>query len=572
MHRDTIGFAGLGFLWLVLSCLILIHFHDQFWWGPDEGVYAYVAQRFMAGDTIHKDLIDIHPGYGNFLNILAFAVFGEDLLSLRYPLVLLTLVQGAVVLWLLRRHGNIVAFIGAFAVTAFSFIQFLNPSANWHALAAFFALSLCLTKMRVGSSSRLMLAAFIVGVAFFTRQLNGVFLAIGLIAVLLFECREDRSVSHVPAMILGGVPLLGLTFYVISKGHLFGLLLIGIWPLLLLSIATFQARLDWGNFFRLAITLGAGFLMAGFPIALFMAINGAFADWLHDILFSALVISNQEFISARSYFEILVLALASLFQTGLVGTMSGVAWTALLLIFPVVGFLAAIRLGSRIPVSPTIILATVWACSALHYQIPVYLMIAVAPALLALLSLSNRPAVLAGVTALSVWAVLFQAARPIDQNLASIVASEAYEPYVASDLPKVSLRISNDSRARYAQIIDAIELEAGAGEPLMTIPMNPEINFMTARQSPVAYYGTQLGLKTSADVEAAIASLDKAAPLFVVYKPNDKYLTPLGADLLKAVQARSPAPRQLGSFELYRYPARRKEPSRAHAPMRPVGR
>ena len=65
MQRDTMGFAGLGFLWLLLSGLILFHFHDQFWWGPDEGVYAYVAQRFLAGDTIHRDLIDIHPGYGN---------------------------------------------------------------------------------------------------------------------------------------------------------------------------------------------------------------------------------------------------------------------------------------------------------------------------------------------------------------------------------------------------------------------------------------------------------------------------------------------------------------------------
>mgnify|MGYP001197618144 FL=1 len=555
MQRDTMGFAGLGFLWLLLSGLILFHFHDQFWWGPDEGVYAYVAQRFLAGDTIHRDLIDIHPGYGNLLNILAFFVFGEDLLSLRYPLVVLTLLQGAAALWLLRPQGNMAAFIGAFAVTAFSFIQFLNPSANWHALAAFFALALCLTKRQAGSASRLLLAGFIVGIAFFTRQLSGVFLAIGLIAVLLSECRDDRSASRVPALILGGVPLLGLAAYVMSKGHLFGLLLIGIWPLALLAILTFRARLNWGGFFRLALLLGAGFLLAGLPVALFMAMVGAFGDWLHDILFSALVINNQDFISARSYSDILVLALANLFRTGIVGAISGTAWTALLLIFPVVGILAVVRLRDGLSLSPKVMLAAVWACSALHYQIPVYLMMAVAPAILALISLSNRPAVLAGVAALSAWAVLFQAARPIDRSLASIVASEAYEPYVASDLPRVSLRIGEDSRAEYAQIIEAIERGSGADEALMTVQMNPEINFMTARRSPVPYYGTQLGLKTAADVEAAIAALDKAAPLFVVHKPNDKYLTPQGAELLKAVQARSPAPQRLGSFELYRYPA-----------------
>lgn len=572
MNRDAIAFAGLSVFWLLLSCLILFHFHDQFWWGPDEGVYAYVAQRFLAGDTLHKDLIDIHAGYGNFLNILAFTAFGEDLLSLRYPLVLLTLLQGGVALWLLRPLGNLVAFVGAFAVTAFSCIQFLNPSANWHALAAFFALSLCLTKLPAGSSSRLLLAGFVVGVAFFTRQLSGVFLGIGLLGVLLSEFGEQESDKQFPAVIIGGVPLLGLALYVAMKGQLFGALWIGVWPLALLAVLTFRARLDWGDFIRLAIMTGAGFLLAGVPIALFMLKSMAFSEWLHDILFSALMINNQDFISDRSYFEILVLALANVTQSGLAGIVSGMSWTALLLVFPLVGVIAFARVLSRRSLSPVVILATVWACSALHYQIPVYLMMAVAPIILALLILSNGPVVLSAVAALSVWAVLFQAARPIDRSLASIVASEAYQAYVVSDLPRVSLRIDAESRTQYAQIIETIEREADGDEPLLTIPMNPEINFMTARRSPVPYYGTQLGLKTSADVAVAIAALDEAAPLFVVHKPNDKYLTPLSADLLKAVRVRSSAPRQIGSFELYRYSAHPGGLSPALSPKRPAGR
>jgi hypothetical protein len=572
MTRDTAGFAGLSGLWLLLTCLVLYHFHDQFWWGPDEGVYAYVAQRFLAGDTLHRDLIDIHPGYGNFLNILAFFVFGEDLLSLRYPLVLLTVMQGGAALWILRPHGNLVAFVGAFAVTAFSFIQFLNPSANWHALAAFFALALCLIKLPPGSAARLLLAGFIVGVAFFTRQLSGVFLGIGLLAVLLAEAEYQPSDKRIAAVSIGGILFVGLALYVVSKGQVFGALWIGVWPLALLAILTFRARMGWADVLKLAMQTGAGFILAGAPIALFMAINGAFSPWLYDILFSALIINNQDFIAGSSYFDVLVLALVNLSQSGVVGIASAIAWIALLLAFPAMGVIAVAKALSRQPLSPAVILASVWACSALHYQIPVYLMFAVAPVMLALLTLVNRPIVLGGVAAVSVWAVLFQAAAPIDRGLASIVASAPYPAYVVSDLPRVSLRISEDSRNQYAQVLAAIAREAGPDEPLLTIPMNPEINFMTGRRSPLGYYGTQLGLKTPEDVAAAIAALDKAAPLFVVHKPGDKYLSPLSADLLKAVQARSGPPRPIGAFELYRYAGHREGLSYSRPPQIPAER
>ena len=78
--------------------------------------------------------------------------------------------------------------------------------------------------------------------------------------------------------------------------------------------------------------------------------------------------------------------------------------------------------------------------------------------------------------------------------------------------------------------------------------------FAARHDRPAKDHRTALAQPAVGD-EAAIAALDKAAPLFVVHKPNDKYLTPQGAELLKAVQARSPAPQRLGSFELYRYPA-----------------
>lgn len=553
MTRDSARFAGTCVAWLLLSSLILVHFHDQFWWGPDEGVYAYVAQRFLAGDTLHRDLIDIHPGYGNFLNIAAFALFGEDLLSLRYPLVLLTLLQGGIALWVLRTHGNLVAFVGALAVTAFSFIQFLNPSANWHALGAYFALLLCLTALPRGSSSRLLLAGLIVGIAFFTRQLSGVLLGIGLVAVLLSELEEGKTGKRMPAAILGGVPTLGLAAYVMLKDQFFGALWIGVWPIILLAVLTWRARLTWVDFARITMIPLTGFILSGIPIAVFMAASGALMPWLRDLLFSALVINSQAFIADRSYAEILAVVYVYLPDSDTTGVISSLGWLALLLTFPVAGILSVSRILARQPLPLPAISAMIWATSALHYQIPFYLMVAVAPILLGLLCLSNRPFALAFVGALSFWAIFFQAGRPIEQSLAGIVFSEAAKTYVASDLPRVSLRISEESRALYSQVVSTIEQEARKGEALFTLPMNPEINFITGRKAPVPYYGTQLGLKNREDLEDTIEALDQAAPLFVVHRRKDKYLTPLGADLLKAVQMRSARPRQIGPFDLYRY-------------------
>src|SRR5688572_8929120 len=88
-------------MWLVLavSCIVAINgsilwfFHDHFWYAPDEGNYAHVAQRIIDGEVLNSQIQDVHAGYINFVNAAAFRAFGLDLLSLRYPLVFLAFTQ-----------------------------------------------------------------------------------------------------------------------------------------------------------------------------------------------------------------------------------------------------------------------------------------------------------------------------------------------------------------------------------------------------------------------------------------------------------------------------------------------
>lgn len=554
--KASIQFAVAAGLSLFCVSAIMFLYHDQFWWPVDEGVYAYVAQRANAGDILHRDLIDLHSGYGNALNALAFRMFGEDLLSLRYPLVAVALLQSLIAFILLRKHGAFAAFAGAVSVSAFSFVQFPNPSANWHALGAFFCLCLCLEALIKGSAMRLVMAGLIVGVCFFTRQLSGVFLALGLICVLLSEAPTDKSGPRAPALLIGGISFVGLLTYLGSKHDIFGMLWGGVFPLGLLALTMLRARIRWSFVGRTSALILAGFVISALPLTVSALWQGSFTYWISDILFTALLINGQDFISQASFLTLLQLSAYYVILGGaIIPVVSGVAWICLVLSVPLVGAATIKRFRQEKTLPPVAILAVFWAIGALHYQIPIYLLFVLPAVALGVLSMQPNRAVAIGILSLSGWALAFQAGQPLDRGLHGTVSGERSPENVQSNLPRVSLRIQATDAEQFRELLEAIEAAAKPGEPLMTIPMEPELNFMTGRKSPVRYYGTPLGLRVFSDVEQTIATLDAVAPLVVVHRRQDKYLTPLSQKLLSHVQQRSGPPVVVGLFDLYRYPA-----------------
>ena len=516
---------------LLCTSAIMIHFYDQFWWPADEGVYAYVAQRANAGDIIHRDIIDLHSGYGNALNAWAFRKFGEDLLSLRYPLVLIAFLQSCIAFVLLKDKGAVTAFVGAVVLAAFSFVQFPNPSANWHALGVFFCLCLCLEKLPKGAPGRLLLAGFLVGVCFFTRQLSGVFLCLGLACVLLAEAEKSWSNARVSSVLIGGIATLGLLLYVASKQSLFGIFWAGLWPMSIMVVASLRARVSVGEAIKTLGAVLAGFILAGLPLAILAFSHDALMFWINDIFVTALLINDQDFIHEQSYLFIVFGAVqAVLAPSGGVAFVSGLGWLALILSVPLLGAYASLKYFRDRALPPSVILAVFWVVGGLHYQIPIYFYFVLPAGLLGLLMLRSTPAVLAILTAVSCWALVFHA-----------------------NLPRVSLRVQAADAALYRDLIETIEATARPSEPLMTVPMEPQINFMTARESPVRYYATPLGLRVDQDVLDTLKSLDAEAPLFVVHRRGDKYLTPLSATLLDEIKVRSEQPMSFGTLDLYRY-------------------
>src|SRR5436305_866534 len=90
----------LAALVLAFDVAVLVHLHDRFWWPPDDGAYAHPAERMLQGEVLHRDVHEAHPAL-HFVNEAALALFGNRLVSLRYPLVAVAAAQALLVFLLL---------------------------------------------------------------------------------------------------------------------------------------------------------------------------------------------------------------------------------------------------------------------------------------------------------------------------------------------------------------------------------------------------------------------------------------------------------------------------------------
>ena len=217
---------------LVVNGSILWFFHDHFWYAPDDGNYAHVAQRIVAGEVLNLQIQDVHAGYINFVNAAAFRVFGLDLLSLRYPLVFIAFVQAVLIFILFYRSRHRSLAIGAaIAINALGLVQFLNPTANWYSLFLVVLIACTLHWIPRDSSYRLLTVGFLLGTLVLFRQLSGVIVAMGVLSYLLIEIGEKTDRLSLRRGILGrsliAITALGLGFYLFRTTDLIGLVLFG---------------------------------------------------------------------------------------------------------------------------------------------------------------------------------------------------------------------------------------------------------------------------------------------------------------------------------------------------------
>jgi hypothetical protein len=506
---------------MLVAAAILLHFHNVFWWAPDEGAYAHVAERILQGEVLNGSVQDIHMGYVNFANALAFKLFGLDLVSLRYPLVAMTLVQCALVFWLLAGRGVLVAFAAALAMSCLSLIQFLNPTAHWYALFLCVVIVTCLSVEGRERRGRLELLGFLLVTLFLFRQLSGVFAAMGLLTFLLLQ--EQRHGGRQRALLARGLALVmlaGLALYLRAKIDLAAAVLFGGAPLLILGYATVATQISDRAMARILLRLVCGGLIALLPLLAYHLLQGSLFTWWDDTVVAALSLTGLNFISAPSYAALSLQGLAQGLSGGKTALFNGFFWFLLPLLPALLGLvtLRALLRGAATGRAALPVVACFFALVSVHYQIPLYLFYATPLTLAGLLYFAARAPRFYGngfvcaVVGLSLVGLNYQAGQPLTRKWDEIVAGKTSSVMMPSGLARASLTL--------------VETESTAADSILALPVNPELYFLARRRNPLRFFNAALGLRDEADVAAAEAVLAADPPRLVFYRPGDKYTTP----------------------------------------------
>lgn len=563
--KDAFAFA----LVVCVSVWILGSFYDAFWYAPDDGAYAHVASRILGGEILNRDIQDLHAGYINFANAAALSLFGDRLLSMRYPLAALTLLQACLMFVLLRPRGLVVAAAGAIAMAALTFVQFLNPTAHWYALFLTIVAIAAMVWIPCDGRWRLPTVGFLLISLFMFRQLTGVLVAIGVLTFWL--CEEPghgspyRFRDHLLARTLLFVMGAGIAGYIGAKADLGAAVLFGIGPLCLILWALAHGGRDNRAVAVGLVRLSAGGVLGALPLVFYHLAHGSLGSWFNDTFVAALALTDLPFFEHARYVNLLMLALAHVLSPpGAAAFANGLYWIALLLLAAMVAALtlrALVRYGRQSGMRPYAIpvIGAFYAIVSVHYQIPIYLMFSVAVSLAGLLWMTSAQAGFArhatvGLTGfLAAVGLYYQAGQPLTRGVGGIVAGQRAPAPVAAGLAKAGLRIGAGDAAVYRRLVALIDRDTPVDAPILALPVDPELYFLASRRNPTRFFNAAMGIPNDAALRDVLATLRRDPPRLVFFRPDDKYNTPLVARLMDFIRARYRPLPSIGGFEIYRY-------------------
>jgi hypothetical protein len=553
-----------GVAMLATLCL-LYTYYDRFWYPPDEGNYAHVAQRILGGETLNLQVQDVHPGYISFVNAAALRVFGTDLVSLRYPLVLAGLLQAAVLFSVFPRQDPWRAAVASIALTALGAIQFLNPTAHWYCLALVTILIAVLGTTRgphPQSPRRLLAVGFLIGTIILFRQLTGFLVGLGTFVFLLWDAGERGT--HGQTALFGkalATTMAGaMAAYLALATDISGLVLFGMWPLALLARLAFRPQAPNQEVARIAETIAAGIGLAALPLAAYHLWHGSVQAWADDVGPAAVALTRLDFFD-RSNFAALVYHAARQTVTSPSAPLilNGLYWATLPLLAAVNGFIVLRLLGrpGNEAAAPLPVMAVFYAVVSVHFQIPVYLYYTAGLSLASLLWLAPRVSPLAArasmafALTLAATGVYFHAGQPPSRGIAGLLRGDRVQSTRASTLPHNSLTIDPEEGRRYASLVELIRREVPADGTIFAVPSNAELYFMAERRNAFRFYNTALGVRTDQDLAAVERTLRDDPPRLVTFNRDDKYNTPRSLQIMETVRHRYVLLGRFEPFDVY---------------------
>ena len=549
---------------VLLNAWVIGHFHDRFWWAPDEGNYAHVAERILDGEVLHAEVQDIHPGYVNFTNAAAMAVFGRRLVSLRYPLIGLGVAQCLLMFLILRPAGLFPAAVGATAVTALGFVQFLNPTAHWYCLFLVIALAAVLHLAPRQAPWRLPVAGALIMTAVLFRQLSGVLIAIGALTWLLLEASaEERSALRrswlAPALAL--LMLAGLTAYLWRATDALGLLLFGLWPIALLLHAVRTARVADAKVAAVVLSLATGAAIAALPLVVYHVGHGSFGAWYRDVIVSAVRLPRMPFFATASHADLLTESVRAMTSGTLTGIVNGAFWVVMTLAAAIGGamvlglLMGARRTAVRRPPPALAVLAIFYSVVSVHYQIPIYLAYTMGLSVAALLLLRRGSALVPAIGAAAVAvAVYYHAGQPLSRGISGTASGRRVDLSTAPGVPRAGLRIEETDARTYAELLAVIEREAPPDASILALPSRAELYFLSGRRNPFRFFNSALGIRSGDELAAALETLEREPPALVLHDRGDKYNTDASRSIIERIAGTYEALPSVGRIDIYRRP------------------
>ena len=546
-----------------INALLLWGFHDRYWYPVDEGVYAHLAERVLEGQVLHVDIVDFHPGYGDFLNAAAFRVFGIDLLSLRYPLIAGALLQSLFVFALLQRRSLLLAACAAVGSIALGVIHFLNPTPHWYALFGTCCLLYWMSAAPRADWIRLVGAGFIVGAITLFHQLLGVLVGAGVLVVALKEQSGEAHGRHrfVGQSLLVFV-LIGLVAYLMRSPAMefSGVLLFGCWPLAILLRSVRTMRAANGDACRVVLLLASGALLSSVPLLVYCAAHGSWRETFSDSVFAALSLGVRS-TDAQPWYAFL--ALAGLFQALTPSTpvefVNGVFWAVLPLLAAINGVLTLTAAQDRnTEMNALPILSAFYAVSTLYMQDSIYLFFSAGLSLAAVLWwLSARPRtgrILGAVAAavLSAVAVVFHAGQPATRsNLELLRGVNVLSGRWTAPLDRANLRLDAVEQSSYAALVNVIETNGAPGAPIFAVPNDSTLYFLSQRPNPFRFYNTGLSIHNTNELNAVLDRLRTEPPRLVTFRPADQYNTWSSRAVMEYIRKHYDRIDSVGGVEVY---------------------
>ncbi len=550
-------FAGLAATAIVAA--LMVYFHDRTWWPPDDGYFAHVADTILRGGVLHRDVHSIHPGYIDFTNAGAMWAFGADLLSMRYPLALLAVVNCMLAFGLLLPRGVHIAFAGGISSGAFSFIQFINPSPNWYIPTFALLIIAAASWMKPESRIRVPLIGFLLVTAFMYRQLSGVHLIMATVTWLLLEQRGNSDASPRLARLILTVFAAVTAAYVVSKWSATSLLLFGVWPVLALVIAWRRVAMADGAALRLVGGLALGGIIGAVPLLAYHFVNGSVADWMADAFLDAVRFGFHPQFVQRTYSDNLIYpALFLIMEWSWIGAINAVFWYTALLLPAALGWQFLRLYSAPPPEKPwpiAVLLPVFYGLGAIHDEIAIYLLFTTAMTVFGALYLveskQQKQFAAASILALSLVAVTLHAGRPVTRGIHGAMSGVSAPLDLPGGFPRASVAMEKKDAELYGILLRVIAENTTPEDKILALPFNPEFYFLSQRRAAMRSFVSQLGLRSEAETRAAIAALKLNPPKVLINRPEDKYNDDNTKKLFAALADRYRLERSTQGFDIY---------------------